>query len=546
MSSFGSIFRVTTFGESHCRGVGVVIDGVPPQMKLKEGDVQPQLTRRRPGQSRITTPRQEKDIVTILSGTEMGRTLGTPIAMLVANTNVRPDDYKEMSAIPRPGHADYTYQAKYGTKAASGGGRSSARETIGRVAAGAVGEKWLKEKFGTEISAWVSSVADIHLPKEFERHFFTREEVDRLGRLRVLRDPKHWHRVDGSKPANMGSSVQANGASNDSGIHAKGAASAADTTSKGGGQVKADDVDAFSTPLGTSTKSSKAGIETQRSVDSASERAFVEDVRAGRGRELPAYIDSTGRVLTYEGKVYKGTVDLPAWTTDELIPVRCPHAETAARIATLIRDVRHAKDSIGGVVTGAARRVPVGLGEPAFDKLEAKLAHGMLSLPATKGFEIGSGFAGTHLRGSQHNDAFQSHPTEKSLLMPVTNLAGGTLGGISSGADIFFRVAVKPVSSIGQPQATVNFNGEETVLEAKGRHDPCVLPRTPPLIEAMTSLVLADAAMIQLARIGSVAGPKMHIEARSFYGDEDEGKNSVEGTESKKALEPPAKRQRHQ
>jgi len=536
MSTFGRIFRVTTFGESHCRGVGVIVDGVPPQLNLTEGDVQPQLTRRRPGQSRITTPRQEKDQVTILSGTEMGITLGTPVAMLVANTNVRPDDYKEMSKIPRPGHADYSYHAKYGIKAASGGGRSSARETIGRVAAGAVAEKWLNEKFGTEISAWVSSVADVHLPKEFERRFFTRSEVDRLGRLRVLRNPSHWRRIDGCKPAKLDGTAVASAKGGSAAAAAAGSSSANSSAAAGGGQVKKDDVDAFSTPLGTTTASKNGGVETQRAVDSASEAKFVEDVRAGLGKELPAYIDCNGRVLTYEGRVYSGTEDLTSWTTDELIPVRCPHPETAARIATLIRDVREAKDSIGGVVTGSARRVPVGLGEPCFDKLEATLAHGMLSLPATKGFEIGSGFAGTHLRGSQHNDPFRAHPTEKSLLMPTSNMAGGTLGGISSGADIFFRVAVKPVSSIGRCQPTVNFNGEATVLEAKGRHDPCVLPRTPPLIEGMTSLVLADAAMLQLARVGSVAGPKTHIEVNSYSKD----KGEQEGEER------PAKRSRHQ
>ena len=196
MSTFGTIFRVTTFGESHCKGVGAIVDGVPSRMALTEADIQPQLTRRRPGQSRLTTPRAEKDLVTILSGTEYGYTLGTPIGLLVPNEDQRPGDYKEMSHIPRPGHADFTYQVKYGTRASSGGGRSSARETIGRVAAGAIAEKWLRETYGCEVVCWVSSIGDVVMPPSVVpqaegRSGWTREEVDKFGCLRMLRDPAH-------------------------------------------------------------------------------------------------------------------------------------------------------------------------------------------------------------------------------------------------------------------------------------------------------------------------------------------------------------------
>eukprot|EP00644_Phytophthora_capsici_P007307 jgi/Phyca11/112512/e_gw1.22.37.1 len=374
MSTFGRFFRVTTFGESHCKGVGCIVDGVPPSLALTEADIQPQLTRRRPGQSKLTTPRDEKDNVTIMSGTEKGFTLGTPLALFVPNENVRPKDYKEMDLVPRPGHADYTYQMKYGTRASSGGGRASARETIGRVASGAVAEKWLKEKFGTSIVCWVSSIGTVDMPRD------------------LLNDPK------------------------------------------------------------------KA-------------------------------------IYTRED----------AWLTDDLIPVRCPHPPSACAMSTVVRTMKVDEDSTGGVVTCVIRNAPVGLGEPCFDKMQAVLAHAMMSIPATKGFEIGSGFSGTSKRGSEHNDPFcagtdAEHPEKLSV---TKNDAGGVLGGITSGADIYFRVAIKPVSTIGRAQPTVGYDGKETVLEAKGRHDPCVLPRVVPLVEAMSALAIADAAMIQLARDGS-------------------------------------------
>ena len=359
-STFGTLYKVTTFGESHCKAVGAVVDGCPPDLELSEADIQPQLTRRRPGQSDLSTPRQEADQVTIYSGTEFGRTLGTPIMLLVSNRDQRPGDYGEMSRIPRPSHADYTYQMKYGIRASSGGGRSSARETIGRVAAGAIAEKWLRQTFGTEIVAWVSEVGDIKAPlADIER--ITRAEVDR-------------------------------------------------------------------------------------------------------------------------------TI------------IRCPDTAMAARMQDRVREVLEAKDSTGGIVTCVCRNVPTGLGEPLFDKLEARLAQAMLSLPATKGFDIGSGFAGTRLRGSVHNDPFVR---KGNGLGTRTNHSGGVQGGITNGEPIVFRVAFKPVATIGMAQETVDFDGEPVSLEAKGRHDPCVVPRAVPIVEAMAALVLIDLALHQRTRQGS-------------------------------------------
>ena len=356
-SSFGALFKVSTFGESHGVGVGAIVDGCPSGLSLTEADIQAQLDRRRPGQSDLTTPRQEDDQVTILSGTENGITLGTPIGLLVHNKDQRPGDYGEMSPVPRPSHADFTYQEKYGARASSGGGRSSARETIGRVAAGAIAEKILRETWGVEIVAWVSSVGEVVAP-ELDVEKLSREQVD----------------------ANL---------------------------------------------------------------------------------------------------------------------VRCPDELAAAAMTERIREVRDASDSIGGVVSCVCRNVPPGWGEPVFDKLEAKLAQAMLSLPATKGFEIGSGFAGTSMLGSQHNDPFEM---KRGRLGTTSNHAGGTLGGISSGEPILFRTAFKPVATIGQVQQTVDFAGNPVELAAKGRHDPCVVPRAVPIVESMAALVLLDLALRQKMR----------------------------------------------
>ena len=361
-----------SYGESHCLSVGCIVDGCPPGMELTEADIQPQMTRRRPGQSALTTPRDEKDRVQIQSGTELGLTLGTPIALMVRNEDQRPKDYggSTMDMFPRPSHADYTYQEKYGIRASSGGGRSSARETIGRVAAGAIAEKYLTLAHGVEIVAFVSSVGSEHL-----------------------------------FPA---------------------------------------------TPLHRSASMN------------------------------PLLLDLLGKITREE--------------VDAHVPVRCPNAEASQRMAEVIALHRDKKDSIGGTVTCVIRNPPIGLGEPCFDKLEAMLAHAMLSIPATKGFEIGSGFGGCEISGSQHNDAFikatpippsstgaeiASKAATSSLprLTTKTNNSGGIQGGISNGASIYFRVAFKPPATIGQAQTTATYDTEEGVLEAKGRHDPCVVPR---------------------------------------------------------------------
>lgn len=356
-SSFGTLFRVTTYGESHCKAVGVVIDGCPPGLALAEADIQAQLDRRRPGQSALSTDRQEEDRVTILSGTERGRTLGTPIALQVANKDQRPQDYGTMRDIPRPSHADYTYQMKYGIRASSGGGRSSARETIGTVAAGAVAAKILAARHGIDIVAWVASVGDIE-----------------------------------AAPVNC--------------------------------------------------------EEISRSA-----------------------VDATA--------------------------IRCPDAQAAASMMQLVKELKEQGDSVGGTVRCVIRNVPPGLGEPVYEKLEAKLAQAMLAIPATKGFEIGSGFAGARMRGSQHNDPFIK---KGDRLGTVSNRSGGIQGGISNGEPITLHIAFKPPATISLPQTTVDFAGEAAILEAKGRHDPCVVPRAVPIVEAMAALVILDMLMRQEAR----------------------------------------------
>ncbi|KKA27001.1 hypothetical protein TD95_000508 [Thielaviopsis punctulata] len=390
MSTFGSVFKVTTFGESHGKAVGCIIDNPPPGLSLTEADIQPQLTRRRPGQSSITTPRNEKDRVTILSGCEFGRTLGTPIALTVNNEDQRPRDYgnQTMDKFPRPSHADFTYQEKYGIKASSGGGRSSARETIARVAAGAVAEKFLREAYGIEIVAFTSSVGPVELVDE---------------------TPEFPSRSANPKLLDLLSSIT---------------------------------------------------------------RARV----------------------------------------DEFLPVRCPDDAAARKMEDYIAQLRDQHNSTGGTVTCVIRNVPTGLGEPAFDKLEAMLAHAMLSIPACKAFEIGSGFAGTRMVGSDHNDLFVKDqnpapgPTgpnaiPRPALTTKTNHSGGIQGGISNGAPIFFRVGFKPAATISIDQTTATYDGShEGVLAAKGRHDPCVVPRAIPIVEGMAALVIMDMLCIQQAR----------------------------------------------
>lgn len=348
-NTFGHLFRITTFGESHGGGVGVVIDGCPPQLEISAEEIQVDLDRRRPGQSKITTPRKETDTCEIVSGVFQGQTLGTPITILVRNKDQRPQDYGEMATKYRPSHADATYDAKYGIRNYQGGGRSSARETIGRVAAGAIAKKILRQVAGVEIVSYVKRIQDIEAP--VDPHSVTLEQVE----------------------SNI---------------------------------------------------------------------------------------------------------------------VRCPNPDFADEMIARIDQVRKDGDSIGGVVECVARKVPKGLGSPVFDKLEADLAKGMMSLPASKGFELGSGFAGTFLTGSQHNDEF--YTDADGNIRTRTNRSGGTQGGISNGENIVIRVAFKPTATILKEQKTVDQQGNETTLSGRGRHDPCVLPRAVPMVEAMMALVLCD------------------------------------------------------
>ncbi len=358
-NSFGHLFRITTWGESHGGGVGVVVDGCPPRVELREADIQPDLDRRRPGQSRIVSPRKEPDKVQILSGTFEGRTLGTPISLWVRNEDARPEAYTEMATKFRPSHADFTYQAKFGIRSWPGGGRTSARETIGRVAAGAIAKKILREQYGVQILSYVKQVQ----------------------RIIAVIDPE---------------------------------------------RVKAKDI---------------------------------------------------------ESNI-----------------IRCPDSHTAAKMIRLIEKVRKAGDTVGGIVEGVARGVPPGWGEPVFDRLEADLGKAMLSLPASKGFDIGSGFGGILLTGTQHNDPFRAR---RGKVYTTSNRSGGIQGGISNGQTIYFRVAFKPVATVMHEQDTVNVQHQNTTIRARGRHDPCVLPRAVPMVEAMTALVLLDHALRHKAQAKS-------------------------------------------
>lgn len=355
---FGKLFTVSTWGESHGPAVGVVVDGCPPKLPISAEEIQVELDRRRPGQSDIVTPRKEEDRVEILSGVFEGKTTGAPISLMVRNADARPGAYDEIKEKFRPSHADFTYLAKYGTRDHRGGGRSSARETVGRVAAGAIARKILALAGSVEIRAYVARVHDIAVP---------------AGAL--------------------------------------------------------------------------AGFPTVAEVEATA--------------------------------------------------VRCPHGETAEKMIARIKEARSEGDSVGGVITCRVRGVPAGLGEPVFDRLEADLAKAMLSLPATKGFEIGSGFAGTRLKGSEHNDAYV---VKDGRVGTATNRSGGVQGGISDGEEIVFNVAFKPTATILQAQRTVDIHGAETELAARGRHDPCVLPRAVPIVEAMAALVLVDHWMRQAAQ----------------------------------------------
>lgn len=355
---FGNLFRIATFGESHGNGVGAVVDGCPSGMDLSEADIQAQLARRRPGQSKVTTPRQEADRARIISGVDRGITLGTPIALLVENTDARPRDYAGARAAPRPSHADFTYREKYGILASSGGGRASARETVGRVAGGAIAEKFLSSRFGVEIVAWASAVGEVESP-----------EPDVTGISRT-------------------------------------------------------DVDASIT--------------------------------------------------------------------------RCPDPESSAAMESVIESVAMEGDSVGGIVSCVCRGVPAGWGEPVFRKATALLAQAMMSIPAARGFDVGSGFRAATMRGSEHNDMFTP---KGGSLGTITNRSGGIQGGITNGEPILFRVCFKPPATIAKPQETVDFEGNPITLEIGGRHDPCVVARAVPVVESMAALALADLALLARASL---------------------------------------------
>ena len=359
-NTFGRMFRVTTWGESHGPAVGVTVDGCPPLIELGADDIQKELDRRRPGQSKISSQRKEGDKAELLSGVFEGRTLGTPISIGVWNQDARPQDYEHLRTKFRPSHADYTYEAKYGIRSWVGGGRASARETVGRVAAGAIAKKILALKYGVEIVGYVKQV---------------------------------WTLVANVDP---------------------------DTVS-------------------------------------------TEEVESNIAR--------------------------------------CPDPDVAELMIQRIDEARRDGDSLGGVVEAVARGVPAGLGEPVFDKLDAELAKGMLSLPACKGFEVGSGFGGITMTGSEHNDPFYS---EGDRIRTRTNHSGGIQGGISNGENIVVRAAFKPTATIMRPQETVDVDGNPTELEGRGRHDPCVLPRAVPIVEAMMALVLVDHALRHRGQMGEV------------------------------------------
>ncbi|MGY6558689.1 MAG: chorismate synthase [Nitritalea sp.] len=351
-NSFGKIFRISTFGESHGKALGVIIDGCPAGIAIDETFITEEMQRRKPGQSKITTQRKEEDEVQVLSGVFEGKSTGTPIGILIPNTDQKSKDYSHIAETYRPSHADFTYQEKYGIRDYRGGGRSSARETAARVAAGAIAKLFLRH-YGIDVQAYVSQVGDLRLEKTYQ--------------------------------------------------------------------------------------------------------------------ELDLSLTETNIV-------------------------RCPEPETAEKMVQLIDSVRKSRDTIGGVVDAVIRGVPTGVGEPVFDRLHATLGHAMLSINAVKGFEYGSGFEGVKMRGSEHNDAFVK---EGDKVKTTTNHSGGIQGGISNGADIYFRVAFKPVATIMQDQQSLNQDGEAVTVSGKGRHDPCVVPRAVPIVEAMAALVLADYLLIK-------------------------------------------------
>jgi len=436
------------------------------------------------------SPRNEDDIVEIYSGVQGGFTLGTPIGLIVKNLDVKKSDYTSFLEIPRPGHADFTYLSKYGIKSSSGGGRSSARETISRVAGGAIAEKVLEIKFNTEIIAWVKSVGNISIPNEINNEIIksklSKEYIDKIGTF-------HVYIINEDKYVKKEEFILSN--EFDQSCYYLERISTVSLNE----HIQFNIIDKLEDKLNTEQL-----IEDKIDKDNKKDKdnKIVNTNNSNKPSNTPSI---KPKEIIYKDNKY---------TYFESINTRCPHIPTAINIIKLIMQVKLESDSIGGIVSCVIKNCPQSLGEPCFDKFEASLAKAMLSIPATKGFEIGSGFEGTKLKGSQHNDCFTkktnrnnisivndklTKPTnvnelsiEKIDLNQKSNNSGGTLGGITTGEDVYFNVAIKPVSTIGKPQYTCDLNGKDTILEAKGRHDPCVVPRAIPIVEAMAALVIAD------------------------------------------------------
>ena len=531
-NTFGDIFRVTTFGESHGFGVGVVVDGCPAGLEISEDEIQVELDRRKPGQSKITTDRKESDTVKIFSGVFEGKTTGTPIMMMVGNNDQRSQDYDKMKDLFRPSHADYTYSKKYSVRDYRGGGRSSARIMIGRVAAGAIAKKFLQEKLGVECLAFTSQVGEVKfdpnnlygIELKSERldfkpiSFKYLEEIDRGFTDNVARyiNLKQKGNQNIGETAKFVSGVISK---NQIGEQITFAVLKKDTQ-EFVGVCALDDLKVGCLTFGLWIKESLWGQGYGKEMISRL-KSFAEEnypitrlkyqvfegntasvgiveslggVETDRAVEGVFEVDGTEAVginydIPFESK-YQNFYDKVSLGQVESNIVRCPDTKAADKMIDLIQKTKEEKDSLGGVVTGVVRGVPVGLGEPEFDKLPALLAKAMMSINATKGFEIGSGFSGVKMKGSEHNDSF--YTDELGKVRTMTNNAGGVLGGISSGENIYFKVAIKPVATIGQIQKTVDQNGDNTEVEGKGRHDPCVLPRAVPIIEAMSALVIMD------------------------------------------------------
>jgi len=584
MNTFGNLFRFTTFGESHGAAVGVIVDGCPAGLELDENDIQTDLDRRRPGQSSITTARNEADTVQILSGIFEGKTTGAPIAMMVWNKDHRSQDYEALKKLVRPGHADFTYNQKYGNRDPRGGGRSSARIMIARVAAGAIAKKFLKEKCGMEFLAWTEEVHEVKMKykQDFGNQTFPSVEGWQ---------PQADGVVSGSYPIRAGSGSESELLTYPFRVGKAAESKTYKTlfiTIPFGKNFK----NLNGKEIETNSKNITLNKNARRTIhDAIIEKCQTENIHLISlavlhnhahliliaddnwkaqiaqikgyssfilGKNLPEfkgktwaegcwmeYIDSEKELSELDHYIQnnhlkhsqslgiallkvashfpnvvqnwsalptlKGGNNKPKLTEftpptlkgqdnikiSEVTPsqiesniVRCPDPVAAKKMIAVIEQAKKDKDSLGGIIRGVIRGVPAGLGEPEFDKLPALLAHAMMSINATKGFEIGSGFAASNMKGSEHNDIFETD--EDGRVTTQTNYAGGVLGGISNGQNIDFRVGIKPVATIGKTQITVDINGVKTEVEGKGRHDPCVLPRAVPIVEAMAAVVMMD------------------------------------------------------